>query len=164
MNYTQILAALQKASAFDLYRLRWAITTELERPRWVMSIQAKLRPGQEISYFDPATNRLVKALLLEFRRKNAAVKDIETGKSWLIPYAAINLDGADVEIREQPHEGLSRQSLSIGDLVGFLDSDNQQQCGRIIRLNDKTVTLDTGDRRWRVPYMFLHRIVDIDMD
>lgn len=164
MNYTQILDALQKASAFDLYRLRAAIDIELERPRWVMSIQAQLRPGQEITYFNPGSNRLIKAVLLEFRRKNAAVKDLDTGKSWLIPYAAINLDGADVEIREQPQEGLSRQSLSIGDLVGFMDAENQQQCGRIIRLNDRTVTLDAGSRRWRVSYSLLHRVVDIETE
>lgn len=34
--------------------------------------------------------------------------------------------------------------------------------GRIIRLNDKTVTLQCGQQQWRVAYCFLHRVVESD--
>lgn len=40
------------------------------------------------------------ATLIEFRRKVAVVRDHATGQYWVIPYAAINLEGADVRIRE----------------------------------------------------------------
>ncbi len=94
------------------------------------------------------------------RRKQAVVLDLATQKRWLISYMAINLDGADVEIREQPKQGLGRNEVAIDDLVGFVDRDHQQRSGRIVRLNDKTVTLIGGQQQWRVAYGLLHRVVD----
>ena len=88
------------------------------------------------------------------------VLDLATQKRWLISYAAINLDGADVEIREKPRQGLGRNEVAVGDVVGFMDRNHQQRSGQILRLNDKTVTLMCGRQQWRVAYGLLHRVVD----
>jgi len=136
MNFSEVLKALNSASAFDLYRMRAAIDRVLDQPGWMQAVQSRLRVGQTIDYFDPQTNRAHKGQILEMRRKQAVVLDLETQKRWLISYAAINLDGADVEIREQPKQGLSRQSVAVGDVVGFVDRNQQQRSGRIVRLND----------------------------
>jgi len=160
MDYTATLAALAKASAFDLYRLRAAIDRILDQPGWMAAVQARLRIGQDITYFDPQANRSHQGQVLELRRKQAVVLDVATQKRWLISYAAINLDGADVEIREQPKQGLGRNAVAVGDIVGFVDRHQQQRSGRIIRLNDKTVTLLCGQQQWRVAYGLLHRVVD----
>jgi hypothetical protein len=160
MNYTDTLTSLNQASAFDLFRLRAAIDRVLDQPGWMTAVQARLRVGQAIEYFNPQANRSFKGQLLEMRRKQAVVLDLETQKRWLISYAAINLDGADVEIREQPKQGLSRQSVAVGDVVGFVDRDQRQRSGKIVRLNDKTVTLQVGHQQWRVAYLLLHRVVD----
>jgi len=53
------------------------------------------------------------------------VLDTATGQRWLIPYAAINPDGADVDIREKPRQGLGRNEVAIGDRVGFVGRDQQ---------------------------------------
>ena len=53
-----------------------------------------------------------------------------------------------------------RNEVAVGDVVGFLDRDHQQRSGRIVRLNDKTVTLRCGQQQWRVSYALLHRVVD----
>jgi hypothetical protein len=45
-------------------------------------------------------------------------------------------------------------------MVGFLDRSQQQRSGRIIRLNDKTVTLLCNQQQWRVGYGLLHRVVE----
>ena len=160
MNYTDILSSLNQASAFDLFRLRAAIDRVLDQPGWMTAVQARLRVGMAIEYFDPQANRTFKGQLLEMRRKQAVVLDLETQRRWLISYAAINLDGADVEIRDQPKQGLSRQSVAVGDVVGFVDRDHQQRSGQILRLNDKTVTLQVGHQQWRVAYALLHRVVE----
>lgn len=160
MNYTDILSSLNQASAFDLFRLRAAIDRVLDQPGWMTAVRARLRVGQGIEYFDPQANRAFKGQLLEMRRKQAVVLDLETQKRWLINYSAINLDGADVEIREQPKAGLGRNAVAIGDVVGFVDRNQQQRSGQIVRLNDKTVTLMVGNQQWRVSYALLHRIVD----
>lgn len=160
MDFSETIATLSSASAFDLYRLRAAIDRVLDQPGWMVAVQSRLRIGQAIEYFDPTTNRSHTGQVLELRRKQAVVLDPTTQKRWLISYAAINLDGADVGIREQPRRGLGRNEVAIDDVVGFVDRNHQQRSGRIVRLNDKTVTLHCGQQQWRVPYSFLHRVVD----
>jgi len=163
VNFSEVIKALKSASAFDLYRTRAAIDRVLDEPRWMQSIQVRLKVGQEVEYFDPQANALRKGMLLEMRRKQAVVLDRDDARRWLISYAAINLDGTDVQIRENKARGLGRNEVSIGDVVGFVDRDQNHRTGKTIRLNDKTVTLQCGQIQWRVAYAFLHRVVDTDM-
>ena len=160
MDFTRTLKELHQASAFDIYRLRAAIDRVLDQPDWIHAVQSRLRVGQNIEYFDTQTNRTHKGQVLEMRRKQAVVLDIDRQQRWLISYAAINLDGADVEIREQPQQGLGRNSAAVGDVVGFVDKHHQQRSGKVVRLNDKTVTLLVDQQQWRVSYGLLHRVVD----
>lgn len=162
MNYSEILKSLQEGSAFDLYRLRAAIDRVLDQPGWLLAVQGRLRVGQEIEYFDPQANRTHQGRLLEMRRKLAVVLDLGSNKRWLISYASINLDGADIEIREQAKQGLGRNSVAVSDVVGFVDRHGQPRHGQIVRLNDKTVTLQVGQQQWRVAYSLLYRVVDGD--
>jgi len=162
MNFSDVLKALNQASAFELYRMRAAINRVLVEPRWLQAIQSMLQVGQAIEYFDAQANKPRHGKLLELRRKQAVVLDQDDGKRWLIPYVAINLDGSDVQIREQPKQGLGRNEVAIGDAVGFIDRNQQQRSGQVIRLNDKTVTLLCGQQQWRVAYAYLHRVVDGD--
>ena len=163
MNFSEVIKTLNSASAFDLYRMRAAIDRVLDEPRWMQSIQVRLKVGQEVEYFDPQANALRKGMLLEMRRKQAVVLDKDDARRWLISYAAINLDGTDVQIRENKARGMGRNEVTIGDVVGFVDRDQNHRTGKIIRLNDKTVTLQCGQMQWRVAYAFLHRVVDTDM-
>lgn len=162
MNFSDVLKALNQASAFELYRMRAAIDRVLDEPRWVQAIHARLQIGLVIEYFDSQANTLRRGKVLELRRKQAVILDQDDGRRWLIAYAAINLDGTDVQIREQPRQGLGRNEVAIGDAVGFVDRNQQQRSGRIIRLNDKTVTLLCGQQQWRVAYTYLHRVMDTD--
>ena len=160
MNFSETIATLNSASAFELFRLRAAIDRVLDQPGWMDAVRSRLRVGQNIQYFDSAANRSQPGQVVELRRKQAVVLNLATRKRWLISYAAINLDGADVEIREKPRQGLGRNEVATGDVVGFMDRDHQQRSGRILRLNDKTVTLLCGQQQWRVAYGLLHRVVD----
>jgi hypothetical protein len=140
MNFSEVFQTLNQASAFDLFRLRAAIDRALDEPRWLQAIQTRLK----------------------VRRKEVVVLDLEDAERWVLSYAAINLDGADVQIREQKPQGLGRNEVALGDVVGFVGRDQQQRTGKIIRLNDKTVTLQCDQSQWRVAYSFLHRVVDVD--
>ncbi len=142
--------------------MRAAIDRVLADPRWTQSVQARLKLGDEVQYFDPQANGLKCGRLLEMRRKQVVVLDAQDGKRWLISYAAINLEGADVQIRENKSKGLGRNEVAIGDVVGFIDRDQNHRSGKIIRLNDKTVTLQCSPGQWRVSYASLHSVVDAD--
>lgn len=160
MNFSEVISTLNNASAFELFRLRAAIDRVLDQSGWMDAVRSRLRVGQAIDYFDTIANRSQPGQILELRRKQALVLDIATQKRWLISYAAINLDGADVEIREKPRQGLGRNEVAVGAVVGFVDRNLQQRSGRILRLNDKTVTVLCGQQQWRVAYALLHRVVD----
>ena len=161
MNFTEVLDALKRASGFELYRLRAGIDRMLDDPKWIMAIRKALRVGQVIEYFDEKDNRLCTGRILELRQKTVLILRMDTAQRWLMPYASINLGGIDTTIRDKPNQGLGRQELAVGDNVGFHDRDQCQRIGRIIRLNDKTVTLVSDNQQWRVAYGLLHRIVDI---
>lgn len=161
MNFSGVLDALKQASAFELYRLRAAIDRLLADPHWVAAIAQQLRRGQHIEFFDPRDNRLRPGLILEMRRSQLMVLEPESAQRWLIDYAAINLDGTDITIRERPTQGLGRQEVAVGDVIGFQDRDGGQRSGEITRLNDKTVTVQCDGQRWRVAYAFLHRLIEV---
>ena len=160
MNFSEVIKTLNSASAFDLYRMRAAIDRVLDEPRWMQSVQVRIKVGQDVQYFDPQSNALRRGKVLEMRRKQAVVLDMDDARRWLISYAAINLDGSDVQIRENKAQGLGRNEVAMGDMVGFVDRDHNQRTGKIIRLNDKTVSLQCGGTQWRVAYAYLHRVVD----
>ncbi|HWS27226.1 MAG TPA: hypothetical protein VN259_11740, partial [Xanthomonadales bacterium] len=58
MNYTAMLEALNKASAFELFRLRAAIDRALRDPARNEAIRRCLQRGQPVEYFDVRDNRM----------------------------------------------------------------------------------------------------------
>ena len=160
MNFSEVIQSLNQASAFELYRMRAAIDRVLDEPRWLGAIQSRLAIGHMLTYFDAQANTRRKGKILELRRKQVVILDEDGVRRWLISYAAINLDGTDVRIRDHQAQGLGRNEVSIDEVVGFVDRNHNQRTGRVVRLNDKTVTLQCGPAQWRVAYAYLHRIVD----
>jgi len=122
MNFSDVLKALNQASAFELFRMRAAINRVLDQPQWVDAVRGRLRVGQVVEYFDSQANAACQARIIELRRKQALVLDIATQTRWLISYASINLDGADVQIREQVRRGLGRNEVAVGEVEDALDS------------------------------------------
>jgi hypothetical protein len=51
MQYDSVLAELQKATAFELYRLQAAINILMEDPNRLSMVKQKLKPGMEVEYF-----------------------------------------------------------------------------------------------------------------
>jgi hypothetical protein len=160
MNFSAILEALNHASAFELFRLRVAIHRKLEDPRWIEAIRWRLRIGQEIEYFSSLNNAVRRARFMEFRRKQVDILDIADSRRWLIDFCTINVDGLDVQVREQVTRGLGRNEVAVGQTLGYVDREGSERSGVVLRLNDKTVTMQVGDQQWRVAYQFLHHVVD----
>jgi len=160
MNFSVVLEALNQASAFELYRLRVAIQRKLDDPQWTRAIRSRLHVGQEIDYFSSTENTIRRARIDELRRKQAAVTDLDGGRRWLVDYVTINIHGIDVQVREQAAKGIGRNEVMVGETLGFTDRDGHERSGSVLRLNDKTVTLQVGHQQWRVAYQLLHRVVD----
>lgn len=163
MDYTLITEELRAATLFDLFRLRAAITLQLEDPRRIDAVRARLRPGMPVSYFDEVQNRLVAATVLELHRTRLLVENKQDQERWSIPFAAVNVDGVNTDISPAVNQqaGLERGQLKVGDVVGFRDRQNRDRYGAVIALNQKTATVLTSDQqKWRVAYQFLFPVID----
>lgn len=159
MDYELIVSALQKASAFDLYRLQSAIGHLLDDPLRLNAIKRQLRPGMEITYFEPQENRLIPALVLEIRRTRVAIQELQTGKRWTVPLYMINIEGTDTDITPKKNR-VDRLTLKIGDQVGFTGKDGSELFGAVIKLNPKRAKIRTSQGVWAVPYSMLFTIID----
>lgn len=160
MDYRSILDALRQASAFELYRLRWAIDRELDDPRWMAQLRRRVHVGQSLTFFDARDNALRPGVLLEWRRAQALVLDQQSGQRWLVDPAALNVDQSDARIAEPAARGLSRHDIRVGETLGFQDRHGHPRAGTVLTLNAKTVTLDCDRQRWRVAYALLHRLIE----
>ena len=164
MNYADIIQALDHASAFDLYRLQRAIDHLIDEPKRMIEIKKTLRLGQEIDYYDASANRIESAIVENIKQTKAVVQNLRDGKRWQIPLCAINIRGTDTRIVQPDVEGLTKNELSIGDSVGFVDRAGVEQHGRVVRLNQKTATMESPDKRWRVSYSLLYKVIDRDIE
>lgn len=165
MNYYDIIGALDNATGFDLFRISVAINRMLEDPKRIEQLKHQLKIGQEIEYFEPNENRIIKATVVKFKRTKVSIKNIDDGTSWTIPYYFININGIDTNIsRAHKKSGLDRNEVKVGDKVGFIDGDNIDRYGDIVRLNPKSVTLHCDGHKWRVAYEFLFNVLNPDVD
>ncbi|MCW5203471.1 hypothetical protein VU11_07240 [Desulfobulbus sp. US2] len=122
-----------------------------------------LKPGQKISYFDAQQNREIEAEILKIRRTRVLVQNLHDQAKWTIPLYFVNLDKVETDIINSSKEGLDKTQLKVGDMVGFLDKEQNDLHGEIIRLNQKTATIMTSTKgRWRVAYEYLFLIYDIE--
>ena len=162
MDYTFIIDELRSASLFDLYRLRAALSQQLEDPQRIDQVRRRLRPGMLISYFDEAQNRLIEASVLELHRTRLLVENRDDKARWSIPFGAVNIDRVETDIRAVVEQrAIDRSRLKVGDAVGFRDRQNQDKYGRVVALNQKTATILTSDhQKWRVAYQFLFPVIE----
>ena len=141
MDYTEILAALNDASLFDLHRLRSGIDQELSNPKRLDAIRGRLEPEQQVSYFDPDLNCLIDAVIIKVKNTRCLVKNIKDGKRWDLPFYFINMDDVDTDIRPSKNQmGIPKSVLKVGDRIGFKSKTQNDLYGEVIRLNKKTAT------------------------
>ena len=160
MNLQQIMTLLENASLYDLYRLQVALKNQMEDPEKIHRARSAFEVGDTISYFNGRTNSLSQGIVLEKNLKKVVIKDRADHGTWSVPYCMINLSGKDSEIKPHGKAKLSKNTLKVGELVGF-DHEGKNYAGVINKLNFKTVSLTTTDRKnYRVPYGMLFKIME----
>jgi len=160
MDYASLLDALGKASLFDLWRLSAAIRRVLDDPNKNETIRANLRVGQSIRYFEAKENREIPGSVVEIKRSRALIQNDHDKKLWDIPFYMINLQQALVDFPVSLAK-VSRDSLRVGDAVGYRSRTQREVYGVVVKLNRKTATvrLATG-QQWTVSYSLLFYILD----
>ncbi|MFT5760042.1 MAG: hypothetical protein ACI9LM_004826 [Alteromonadaceae bacterium] len=165
MNIQLIFQELQTASDFELFRLKAAIDKLLEDPERINTLRKKMVVGMQLDYFNEVENKAITCELQEIKRTRATVREIATGKRWLLPFYSLNLDHIATELVANNKRGLSKAELYIGCTVGFVNSQNNQDyIGEVVKLNPKRVVLLVGNEKWQVPYQILFSVINSDLD
>jgi hypothetical protein len=156
------LSKLEKASLFELWRLRTVIDKHMEDPYRLMQVRAKLRLGQKVSYFAPEENREIEGIITKIGQSRAAIKHKHDQKHWNIPFYMLNIDCIPTDIKTN-RQKVDRLTLKVGDKIGFIDhrNNNKELYGIVIKLNPKTagIKLNSGEL-WRVGYGGLFYVLD----
>ena len=89
-----------------------------------------------------------------------------TRSSWSLPYAAIEPPARTakpaVATEPPPPPRPTRNDFRCGEKVAFEDKYLNTVVGTIVRINQRTATIDPGDRTtWRVGFHLLRHVVDI---
>lgn len=164
MNYSDIIKILDNASAFDLYRLHSMLDKMIDDPRRIVAVKAALRQGQKVQCFEPKGNSVFEGTVEQIKQTRAVVRRTDDGRRWDIPLCAINTHVSDISITPRQTQGLTKAEIQVGDTVGFLDKSGLERSGRAVRLNQKTVTVESAEGSWRVGYSLLHKIIDAKID
>ena len=160
LSYSKFISDIKQASAFDLYRLRCAITAEMESTKKMINAINKLYVGMKTQYFDRTKNKNCDCVIEKINKTRVMILDISSNNRYSVPYYAINIDSSDTSIDFDRRDKLSKNELSIGDPVSF-NHNGFIKDGIIKRLNTKTATILTTDQQqWRVAYEFLSVFIE----
>jgi hypothetical protein len=164
IDLKKITEELDKASLFELYLLRAAIDDQMDDPIRLHEVKRKLRPGQEIEYFDQNENKLFRAKVVKIKRTRVVVENEDDNRLWAIPFYAVNLDNIAIEaVAKADKLGISKSQLEVGAKVGFRDNNNKEHYGEVVKLNPKKAVIKEGDNiMWRVPYIMLENVIDVE--
>lgn len=160
-NINQVYENVEKLSLFDLKRLYSAIYNLLEDPERNMAVKRCLKVGMTIYYESPA-QEMIEAIILDIRKTMATVKRVSDNSRWNIYFFSINLNGKDLIATPKRQSGnLDRNSLKIGDRVGYHAKMGNDIFGVITKLNPKKAIVVLNDGQiWHVPYNMLFLVMD----
>jgi hypothetical protein len=161
-DINNIFKQLEPLSLFELSRLRSAISRVLEDPIKNEAIKCHLKIGMKITYFSSHKNDLIEATVVDIRKTRASVINTEDGVKWNIRFQVINLQGIDINIIPRKSSGgLDRNSLKVGDCVGWQTRMGYEVYGVVEKLNPKKALVLLGNgEQWTVSYPLLFLVMD----
>ena len=162
-----ILDALRLASSADLYRLHLTVARLLDDPKRIIEIRRQLNLGMIVSYIaDDIQTTQRRGQIVELKPTQVVLVDHATRRRLTLTYAALLTDGqpgSPSEASRPAPPTARRDDFRPGDTVSFTDQHLQQRVGTIIRINQKTASIqcDPAEGHWRVGFGLLTKIVDI---
>ena len=167
----KLIEDLPMASSAQLYQLSWVIEQLLADPRRIVQARAELHTGQQVQYLHWDDGKMRAARVVAMKDRRVTVLDEVTRTHFTLPYAAITTtlaNGASVSADAPgpakptpPPEIASRADFRVGNRVSFTDQHLQHRVGLIVRINQRTATLDCDGQTWRVGFGLLRPLVDI---
>jgi hypothetical protein len=164
---TRLLELLQRASNLELFELNAVIERMLADPRRILQVRKDLHLGQSVRFMDWRDGRMRVGKVIAFKDTQLTLQEEGTRSAWTVPYTAVEPPAAGahgpVPAREpSPAARVTRGNFHRGDKVAFEDKHLNTVVGIIVRINQRTATIDPGDgTSWRVGFPLLRHVLDI---
>lgn len=163
----KLIDALSRASSLELFRLSAIIERMLADPRRIIAVRANMHLGQTVRFLDYRDDQMRSAKVVALKDTQATLHEEGTRGEWKLPYAAIE-PPAPTAARPQPQPRApaprrpARNDFRCGEKVAFEDKYLSTVVGTVVRINQRTVTIDPGDgTSWRVGFALLRHVLDI---
>jgi hypothetical protein len=164
----RLLEVLQHASNLQLFQLNSVIERMLADPRRIVQVRKDLHLGQTVRFMDWRDGRMRVGKIIAMKDTQLAVHEDGSRSSWTVPYTAVEPPApgatrpaaAAPEPPSAPRAG--RNDFRCGEKVAFEDKHLNTIVGTIVRINQRTATIDPGDgMSWRVGFALLRHVVDV---
>jgi hypothetical protein len=163
----RLLDVLQHASNLQLFQLNSVIERMLADPRRILQVRKDLHMGQTVRFMDWRDGRMRTGKVIAMKDTQLTVHEEGTRSSWTVPYTAIEPPAPGATRPAAPAEPpppprASRNDFRCGEKVAFEDKHLNTVVGTIVRINQRTASIDPGDgTTWRVGFALLRHVVDI---
>ena len=160
MDLHEVMSSLQQATDVDLLRLSAAIDHLLHSPSRILAVRQHLHLGQQVQFWSLHVNRMQQGRITQFKNDQLLLLTDAPARYWWVPYAAIQLDPNQAPLPPPPKPS-QRADFARGDTVSFDGRDLIPRVGTIVRLNQKTATIDCDGTEWRVSFALLRHVIDL---
>ena len=163
----KLIDALNRASSLELFQLSTIIERLLADPRRIIAVRTNMNLGQTVRFLDWRDGQMRNGKVVAMKDTQVTLHEEGTRREWKLPYAAVEPPLATgqptaASSATSPPVKASRNDFRAGEKVSFDDKYLQPQVGTIVRINQTTATVDTGNgHSWRVPFYMLRHVLDI---
>ena len=155
----RLLDVLHQASSLELFQLSTLIERLLADPRRIIAVRKDMHLGQTVRFLDWRDGSLREAKVVALRDTQVTLQDLRERREWKLPYAAIepptpNAAARQTEAAPAPAAPRpTRNDFRCGEKVAFEDKYLNTVVGTIVRINERTASIDPGDgTKWRVGF------------
>ena len=163
----KLLEALGRASSLELFQLQTIIERMLADPKRIIAVRTNIHLGQTVRFLDWRDGQMRSAKVVDMRDTQVVLHEQASGREWKLPYAAVEPPPAgSAPASKEPVQPAApvpqRGDFRCGDKVAFEDKYLKTVVGTILRINQRTASIDPGDgTTWRVGFALLRRVIDI---
>lgn len=163
---SRLLEVLGRASSLELLQLKGVIERMLADPKRSVPIRLNLHLGQAVRFMDWRDGRMCAGTVLAMKETQATIQEEGTRIAWSVPYTAIEPPAHAARAAAAPEPPAApqpgRNDFRCGEKVAFEDKYLNTVVGTIVRINQRTASIDPGDgTTWRVGFPLLRHVVDI---
>ena len=121
--------------------------------------------GQTVRFLDFRDGQMRRGKIIAMRDTQATVLEEGTRIEWKLPDTkrSSHRRPRAAPANSSPSEAAAnRNDFRCGEKVSFEDRYLQTQVGTIVRINQRTATIDTGDgHSWQVGFALLRHVLDV---